>query len=60
MNCSPSHDVVTTVKFSIIRLVVDPERFESDEPESMAARGVRDRFSPTRRGLACHYERRAA
>ena len=35
-----SHDVAASVKFPISRLVVDPERFESDEQESMAARGM--------------------
>ena len=35
-----SHDVAASVKFPMSRLVVDPERFESDEQESMAARGM--------------------
>ena len=35
-----SRDVAASVKFPISRLVVDPERFESDAQESMAARGM--------------------
>src|SRR6187399_660221 len=34
------HDLAASVKFAINRLVVDPERFEADAHESMAARGM--------------------
>jgi hypothetical protein len=41
MDCSPvSHDVAASVKFPISRLVVDPERFESDEQTRSAGREV--------------------
>ena len=32
--------VATTIRFPVSRLVVDPERFESDDHERMAARGM--------------------
>jgi N-formylglutamate amidohydrolase len=47
-----SHDVATTVKFPINRLVVEPEGFESDEQESMAARGMGVVYAQTSDRLA--------
>lgn len=33
-------EIATTIRFPVSRLVVDPERFEQDEHEPMAARGM--------------------
>ena len=33
-------EAATTVKFPVSRLVLDPERFEDDQQESMASRGM--------------------
>ena len=51
---------VPTVRFPVSRLVLDPERFESDDEEIMAARGMgvvytrTSEQTPLRRTLAPH------
>jgi len=44
--------VASTVRFPISRLVVDPERFESDDEELMAARGMGVVYERTSEGTA--------